>query len=40
MTVGELVGAMGTAGAYNGGALFRGSEIYEAMLRHEIGKKG
>jgi deoxyhypusine synthase len=33
MTVGELVGAMGQAGAYNGGALSRAAEIYEKMLR-------
>lgn len=33
MTVGELVNAMGKAGAYNGGALFKAVEIYETMLR-------
>ena len=33
MTVGELVAAMGRAGAYNGGALARAADIYEAMLR-------
>jgi len=33
MTVGELVAAMGRAGAYNGGALARAAGIYEAMLR-------
>jgi len=33
MTVGDLVGALGRAGAYNGGALARASGIYEAMLR-------
>jgi deoxyhypusine synthase len=33
MTVGELVGAMGKAGAYNGGALYRAAGIYETMLR-------
>jgi deoxyhypusine synthase len=33
MTVGELVDAMGNAGAYNGGALYRAVRIYEAMLR-------
>jgi deoxyhypusine synthase len=33
MTVGDLVDAMGNAGAYNGGALYRAVGIYEAMLR-------
>ncbi|MCQ8893298.1 MAG: deoxyhypusine synthase [Methanolinea sp.] len=33
MTVGELVAAMGRAGAYNGGALAKATDIYEAMLR-------
>jgi deoxyhypusine synthase len=33
MTVGDLVDAMGNAGAYNGGALYRAAGIYEAMLR-------
>ena len=33
MTVNELVSAMGKAGAYNGGALFRAVNIYEQMLR-------
>lgn len=33
MTVGELVGAMGQAGAYNGGALSRAVDVYEQMLR-------
>jgi deoxyhypusine synthase len=32
MTAGELVRAMGKAGAYNGGALCRAAEIYEQML--------
>ena len=32
MTVNELVSAMGKAGAYNGGALFRAVNIYEQML--------
>jgi deoxyhypusine synthase len=35
MTVGELVNAMGGAGAYNGGALYRAAGIYEAMLREK-----
>jgi deoxyhypusine synthase len=35
MTVGELVSAMGKAGAYNGGALSRAAGIYEAMLREK-----
>jgi len=35
MTVGELVNAMGRAGAYNGGALYRAAVIYEAMLREK-----
>ncbi|MDI9633220.1 MAG: deoxyhypusine synthase [Methanolinea sp.] len=35
MTVGELVAAMGRAGAYNGGALARAAEICEAMARDE-----
>lgn len=35
MTVGELVSAMGEAGAYNGGALSRAAGIYEAMLREK-----
>ncbi len=35
MTVGELVSAMGAAGAYNGGALSRAAGIYEAMLREK-----
>ncbi|WAC05230.1 MAG: deoxyhypusine synthase [Methanoregula sp.] len=35
MTVGELVNAMGRAGAYNGGALYRAAGIYEAMLREK-----
>jgi len=33
MTVGELIDAMGRAGAYNGGALYRAVNIYENMLR-------
>ena len=33
MTVNELVSAMGKAGAYNGGALYRAVNIYEQMLR-------
>jgi deoxyhypusine synthase len=33
MTVGELAEQMGQAGAYNGGALYRGISIYEKMLR-------
>ena len=33
MTVGELVNAMGKAGAYNGGSLYHAAEIYEQMLR-------
>jgi deoxyhypusine synthase len=33
MTVGELVDAMGKAGAYNGGSLWQAAEIYEQMLR-------
>ena len=33
MTVNQLVNAMGKAGAYNGGALFRAVKIYEQMLR-------
>ena len=33
MTVNELVDAMGRAGAYNGGALYRAADIYEGMLR-------
>ncbi len=33
MTVGELVSALSRAGAYNGGALARAADIYEAMLR-------
>ena len=33
MTVNELVEAMGGAGAYNGGALYRAVNIYEQMLR-------
>ena len=33
MTVGELVAAMGKAGAYNGGSLCHAAEIYEQMLR-------
>lgn len=33
MTVGELVSALGRAGAYNGGALARAADIYEGMLR-------
>jgi deoxyhypusine synthase len=32
MSVGELVAAMGRAGAYNAGALARAAEIYERML--------
>ncbi len=35
MTVGELVSALGRAGAYNGGALARAVSVYEAMLRDE-----
>jgi deoxyhypusine synthase len=35
MTVGELVSAMGEAGAYNGGALSRAAGIYETMLREK-----
>jgi len=35
MTVGELVDALGRAGAYNGGALARAASVYEAMLRDE-----
>ncbi len=33
MSVGELVGQMGLAGAYNGGALYRAVCLYEKMLR-------
>lgn len=33
MTVGELVAAMGQAGAYNGGALARAATLWEAMVR-------
>jgi deoxyhypusine synthase len=33
MTVNELVTAMGKAGAYNGGSLYRAVEIYDQMLR-------
>ncbi len=33
MTVGQLVDAMGKAGAYNGGSLYHAAEIYEKMLR-------
>jgi len=33
MTVGELIDAMGKAGAYNGGALYRAVNIYESMLK-------
>ena len=33
MTVNDLVEAMGRAGAYNGGALYRAANIYEQMLR-------
>jgi len=33
MTVGELVSAMGKAGAYNGGSLCHAADIYEQMLR-------
>ncbi len=33
MTVGELIDAMGKAGAYNGGALYRAVNICESMLR-------
>ncbi len=33
MTVGELVNAMGKAGAYNGGSLCHAADIYEQMLR-------
>ena len=33
MTVGELVNAMGKAGAYNGGSLCHAAEIYEQMLK-------
>ncbi|MFA5001925.1 MAG: deoxyhypusine synthase [Methanolinea sp.] len=33
MTVDELVSALSRAGAYNGGALARAADIYEAMLR-------
>jgi deoxyhypusine synthase len=39
MTVGELVDAMGKAGAYNGGALFRAADIYERMLRDKQATK-
>lgn len=35
MTVGELVEALGRAGAYNGGALARAASVYEAMLRDD-----
>ncbi|WML67247.1 MAG: putative deoxyhypusine synthase [Methanoregula sp. SKADARSKE-2] len=35
MTVGELIDAMGKAGAYNGGALYRAVNIYERMLKDE-----
>lgn len=35
MTVGELVSALSRAGAYNGGALARAADIYEAMLRDD-----
>ncbi|HSA38441.1 MAG TPA: deoxyhypusine synthase [Methanoregula sp.] len=35
MTVNELVGAMGKAGAYNGGSLSRAADIWEQMLRDE-----
>jgi deoxyhypusine synthase len=33
MSVGELVEAMGRAGAYNAGALSRAADVYERMLR-------
>lgn len=33
MTVNQLVTAMGNAGAYNGGSLYRAVDIYEQMLR-------
>jgi deoxyhypusine synthase len=33
MSVGELVSALGRAGAYNAGSLARGADIYERMLR-------
>jgi deoxyhypusine synthase len=39
MTVGELLDAMGRAGAYNGGALFLAVEIYERMLRDKKATK-
>jgi deoxyhypusine synthase len=39
MTVGELVDAMGKAGAYNGGALYRAVGIYESMLRDKKATK-
>ncbi len=39
MTVNELVNAMGKAGAYNGGALFRAVNIYEQMLRDTAATK-
>ncbi len=39
MTVGELVDAMGMAGAYNGGALSRAVRIYESMLRDQRATK-
>jgi deoxyhypusine synthase len=35
MTVGELVSALGRAGAYNGGALAKAVSVYEAMLRDD-----
>jgi len=39
ITVGELVAAMGRAGAYNAGALARAANVYEKMLRDEDATK-
>lgn len=39
MSAGELVAAMGRAGAYNAGALSRAADIYEKMLRDEEATK-
>lgn len=33
MTINELISRLGRAGAYNGGALSRGADIYEMMLK-------
>ncbi len=39
MTVGELVAAMGKAGAYNGGSLCQAAEIYAQMLQDDDATK-